>query len=343
MDIAALNSTNILRHSVLRWACFCLGGLASVFAVFNLTLNNLPILGYLEVAFALYCFYVFVRLAKHPLQVRQSVAICFTLSFTVVVGTYIAIPTNGLFLWSLVLPTVYYLLLGKNYGFIFSLSLLSALGLVLLTKSSLAPFTSLNLILNLSFAYTIVWAISHAFESSRAQISERLKKLAMLDPLTGAGNRLAMHHYFSVELQERSQLYLFLVDLDYFKQINDQFGHEVGDKVLQETAILLKTSFAKGGVFRVGGEEFALISHFTDEAAALVVAEQVRTAIASKCFAVNGDKIPLTVSIGVAQYQAQQTLTELVSAADELLYKAKEHGRNNVCAASTKKVQSAVA
>ena len=72
------------------------------------------------------------------------------------------------------------------------------------------------------------------------------------------------------------KLYLFLVDLDYFKQINDKYGHDVGDKVLIEVATLLKVTFAKGYVFRVGGEEFALISSFNSEHAELAVAEKVR-------------------------------------------------------------------
>lgn len=258
-------------------------------------------------------------------------------------GSYTAIPINGMFVWALVLPTLYYLLLGQRYGLIFSLLLLILQSAVLMSKASLLPFTSLNLSLNLLFAYIIIWAVSHTFETSRALFSKRLKKLALLDPLTGAGNRLAMHHYFSVELQDRTQLYLFLVDLDYFKQINDQFGHEVGDKVLTEIATVLKVTFAKGYVFRLGGEEFALISRFNNEAAALAVAEKLRRVMQQKCFNIDSLKLNVTVSIGVAQYQAQQTLAELVNAADEQLYKAKHNGRNSVYVATRRTDSSAVA
>ncbi|MBB1405067.1 MULTISPECIES: GGDEF domain-containing protein [Pseudoalteromonas] len=330
MDIAALNSTEFLRKNVLKWVSLCFGCLALVFAGFNLTVNNLSVLGYFEVVFSLYCFCIYFRLGKHPVQVWQSVVMCAFISFIVVFGAYIAAPSNGVFVWAFVLPTLYYLLLGKNYGFIFSIVLLSLQSIVLINKSSLAPFTSLNLCLNILFAYIVIWAISHTFESSRSQFSKRLKKLAMLDPLTGAGNRLAMNHYFSVELRERAQLYLFLVDLDYFKQINDKYGHDVGDKVLIEVATLLKVTFAKGYVFRVGGEEFALISSFNSEHAALAVAEKVRAALENKYINVDNYKINLTASIGVANYKPQQSLNELLKAADKQLYKAKDLGRNSV-------------
>ncbi len=194
MDIAALNSTEFLRKNVLKWVSLCFGCLALVFSGFNLAVNNLSVLGYFEAVFALYCFCIYFRLGKHPVQVWQSVVMCAFISFIVVFGAYIATLNNAVFVWALVLPTMYYLLLGKNYGFIFSMVLLSLQSIVLMNKSSLAPFTSLNLYLNILFAYIVIRAISHTFESNRAQFSKRLKNLAMLDPLTGSGNRLAMNH-----------------------------------------------------------------------------------------------------------------------------------------------------
>ena len=127
---------------------------------------------------------------------------------------------------------------------------------VLLYKLPSPSFSSFNQALNLLFIYIIIWVISHVFEGNRAEFSKRLKNLALLDPLTGAGNRLSMSHYFEVEIKDKSQLYLFLIDLDHFKQINDEYGHDVGDKVLVELATLFRITFAKGYVFRVGVKNF---------------------------------------------------------------------------------------
>jgi len=234
------------------------------------------------------------------------------------------------FVWSFALPILYYLLLGKQYGVIFSANLLVIQVFILGSKSTLAPFENFNLSLNLICAYFSIWAISHVFEGSRSHFSKRLKNLALLDPLTGAGNRLSMNHYFEVELQDKSQLYLFLLDLDFFKQINDEHGHGVGDQVLIEVATLLRVELPRGYVFRVGGEEFALFSAFANEEAALNTAEQIRARFENTTFDIDGLAINVTTSIGVAKFKSTNSLESFVNQADKQLYKAKQFGRNKV-------------
>ncbi|ALQ10190.1 GGDEF domain-containing protein [Pseudoalteromonas fuliginea] len=330
MDIAALNSTKVLRWNVLRWMCFCFGSLSAIFSAFNLTVNNFYTLGYLEICFSLYCLYTFIRLGKQALQAWQSIVMCALITLIVVFGTYIATPKNGVFIWSFALPILYYLLLGKYAGVILSASLLSLQSIILFEKSPLLPFTTFNLSLNLSLTYISIWAVSHIFEVSRAHSSKRLKNLALLDPLTGAGNRLSMSHYFEVELQDKSQLFLFLLDLDFFKQVNDKYGHDVGDKVLVEIAALLRVTLAKGYVFRVGGEEFALLSSFKNADDAFAAAEKLRSIVETTNIDIDGKVINLTISIGVTEYKNGQTLLEFVNLADKELYKAKRLGRNKV-------------
>ncbi|MGJ8675550.1 MAG: GGDEF domain-containing protein, partial [Pseudoalteromonas sp.] len=148
--------------------------------------------------------------------------------------------------------------------------------------------------------------------------------------LTGAGNRLSMSHYFEVELQDKSQLFLFLLDLDFFKQVNDKYGHDVGDKVLVEIAALLRVTLAKGYVFRVGGEEFALLSSFKNADDAFAAAEKLRSIVETTNIDIDGKVINLTISIGVTEYKNGQTLLEFVNLADKELYKAKRLGRNKV-------------
>ncbi len=246
MDIAALNSTKSLRKDVLRGMCLCFGSLSVGFAGFNLTVNNFPLLGYIEICFSIYCIFTYISLIRRPLQFWQSLIMCVLITLIVILGTSLASPRNAVFAWSFALPILYYLLLGKQYGVIFSANLLVIQVFILGSKSTLAPFENFNLSLNLICAYFSIWAISHVFEGSRSHFSKRLKNLALLDPLTGAGNRLSMNHYFEVELKDKSQLYLFLLDLDFFKQVNDEHGHGVGDQVLVEVATLLRVVLGRG-------------------------------------------------------------------------------------------------
>ena len=330
MDIAALNSTKSLRKDVLRGMCLCFGVLSVGFAGFNLTVNNFPLLGYIEICFSIYCIFTYITLIRRPLQFWQSVVMCALITFIVILGTSLASPRNGVYVWSFALPILYYLLLGKQYGVIFSANLLVIQVFILGSQSTLAPFETFNLSLNLLCAYLSIWAISHVFEGSRSHFSRRLKNLALLDPLTGAGNRLSMNHYFEVELQDKSQLYLFLLDLDFFKQINDEYGHGVGDQVLIEVATLLRVILARGYVFRVGGEEFALFSSFENDEAALKTAEQIRARFESTTFDIDGLAINVTTSIGVAKFKSTNSLESFVNQADKQLYKAKQFGRNKV-------------
>ena len=330
MDIAALNSTKSLRKDVLRGMCLCFGVLSVGFAGFNLTVNNFPLLGYIEICFSIYCIFTYITLIRRPLQFWQSVVMCALITFIVILGTSLASPRNGVYVWSFALPILYYLLLGKKYGVIFSANLLVIQVFILGSQSTLAPFETFNLSLNLLCAYLSIWAISHVFEGSRSHFSRRLKNLALLDPLTGAGNRLSMKHFFEVELQDRSQLYILLLDLDFFKQVNDEHGHGVGDQVLIEVATLLRVLLPRGYVFRVGGEEFALFSSFTDEKGALNAAEKVRSHIQNTSFEIDDLIINVTTSIGVAKYKSANTLEDFVDQADKQLYKAKGYGRNKV-------------
>jgi len=310
--------------------CLCFGIFSLGLAALNLTVNNFPLLGYIEICFSIYCAYTFRSLVRHPIKYGQAVSMCVLISVIVIFATFLATPSNGVFVWSLSLPILYYLLLGKKYGTILSASLLIIQGTIISGMSGLPQFKTFNLSLNLLCAYVSIWAISHVFEESRSHFSKRLKNLALLDPLTGAGNRLSMNHFFEIELQDKSQLYLFLFDLDFFKQVNDKHGHGVGDRVLIEVATLLRVSLGRGYVFRVGGEEFALFCSFESEQQALDAAEGIRTHFEKTCFDIDGLVINITTSIGVARFKNTNTLEDFVNQADKQLYKAKQFGRNKV-------------
>jgi len=122
-------------------------------------------------------------------------------------------------------------------------------------------------------------------------------------------------------------LSLALLDIDYFKEVNDTYGHLTGDRILQKLAQCLETVCGEGNIAaRYGGEEFALILPRMDRHGALIFAEKIRSTIESAFLS----DIPITISIGIATIKKGDTETTLQSRADQALYSSKHSGRNQV-------------
>lgn len=158
---------------------------------------------------------------------------------------------------------------------------------------------------------------------------------SITDSLTGLFNRRHFDSRFSVECilaRERQVIMsLMLVDIDFFKKINDSFGHQVGDSVLKAASATLKAALRATDVTaRVGGEEFAAILFDTSPHDAMIAAEKVRKKIAETPIPLPGfnQSINITVSIGIAGFDGDGTPETVFKAADEALYRAKKEGRN---------------
>lgn len=167
-----------------------------------------------------------------------------------------------------------------------------------------------------------------------------LKRLSQIDGLTNVKNRQSFDQALQSEWRrnrrEVNDLSLLMIDADYFKRINDNWGHPAGDACLQHMANLFKSAVHRSGdtVARYGGEEFVLLLPATDLSGASRVAESVRKNVESTPFSWKGEIIPLTVSIGVASAKSNPSgnYEQLVQFADEALYAAKGAGRNTVIA-----------
>ncbi|HTQ02831.1 MAG TPA: GGDEF domain-containing protein [Polyangiaceae bacterium] len=164
---------------------------------------------------------------------------------------------------------------------------------------------------------------------------ERVMELATHDALTGAFNKRRFDEAFPAEVaraaQSKSELSLVLFDIDFFKRINDGFGHPAGDAVLREVTRIATACLAGGGLLaRVGGEEFAVLLPVGVDGARYA-AERMRTAIEGHKFVVDQKEIPVTISLGVAQAtESGETPAKLYERADALLYASKHGGRNRV-------------
>jgi diguanylate cyclase len=160
----------------------------------------------------------------------------------------------------------------------------------------------------------------------------------MIDSLTGCHSRYAYERRLEGEFQRwqrHSQPLTFSVwDIDFFKRVNDSYGHEAGDRLLRAVADLFaRNKRAEDFLARIGGEEFALLLPMTTLEAATTVAEKLRCVVEAAAFRHHGEPVQVTVSAGLMDFRAGDTLTTVYERADRALYQAKQQGRNH-CVAS---------
>lgn len=199
-------------------------------------------------------------------------------------------------------------------------------GVLNATSGKVNDFTAIDLEMLRVIARTIALDIEN----------RRLRRMSVTDPLTGTYNREFMQQRLPVELaaadQKNQPLSLAMIDVDHFKQVNDQYGHTVGDHVLVAVADRLRSAI-RGDDFliRYGGEEFMVLLPNADAARALEVGERMRLRLADSPIAVDGVDVEVRISVGVAQYHgAQEPADTLIRRADTALYSAKGRGRNRV-------------
>ena len=192
------------------------------------------------------------------------------------------------------------------------------------------------------FADAVIKAAVAAIQ--RAQLIEitkadnaRLEALAHTDPLTLVLNRRALMSRLAAEV-DRARRYesvvtVLMIDLDHFKGVNDTYGHPAGDQVLRDVAQLLQHEVRSVDIVaRYGGEEFLVVLPETSTEGAVVFAERIRERIEARMFESTGHSLLLTTSIGVASFPSERvaSMDDLISRADEALYRAKAEGRNRV-------------
>ncbi|MFD1383691.1 diguanylate cyclase [Rhodanobacter aciditrophus] len=164
-------------------------------------------------------------------------------------------------------------------------------------------------------------------------MNKRLEALSTTDYLTELPNRRAFEISLTDEMAKAARyeqaLSVAVLDIDHFKRINDEYGHDVGDEVLRQVSARLKSSLRKGDVIgRIGGEEFGLCLSHTSAEDAVNACERYRKAISGAPIICGEHKLNLTVSLGVTAYCDNLGQLELIKLADKALYEAKAKGRN---------------
>ena len=190
---------------------------------------------------------------------------------------------------------------------------------------------------NRGLALFAIWATA-IVSYIHLKMLARLEPLAISDQLTGLYNR----HYFTSELVKQINIWrryqrplsILILDIDFFKKVNDTYGHLAGDYVLQMLAKICQNAVRDiDTVARIGGEEFAILLPSTAVNGAMRTAERIRRETEAFSFKYEDARFRVTVSLGVAELTDESwSITEFMKAADEMLYKAKNSGRNRCVA-----------
>ncbi len=195
----------------------------------------------------------------------------------------------------------------------------------------------------LACGYTVVFGVDitelKRTQKALEEANKHIEQLANTDQLTGVNNRRAFEsiakHEVAIATRYKHPLSLLTLDIDFFKRINDNYGHEAGDDVLKQFTQLCSGIIRESDILcRIGGEEFVILLPVTESTAARKLAERIRSRIADNEFYLSSQnkKIPMTVSIGISQRnEFDESIDEVLARADSALYQAKNNGRNQVC------------
>ena len=189
--------------------------------------------------------------------------------------------------------------------------------------------------LNIAINFLAIGLLGYALRTSSMRAEWEMEQLAITDALTGLYNRRKIYAVVEMEqarLQRSGKSSVLVIsDIDLFKEVNDQYGHDSGDYVLREVSALMLSTLRKQDVIsRWGGEEFIMLLPETDMAGAKRVIEVLREVIASHDFKHNSKQMTVTMTFGMALLDGRQPIEAVLKQADKFLYQGKEKGRNCV-------------
>jgi diguanylate cyclase (GGDEF)-like protein len=331
-----LESNEYHRRRVLKallWTTL-LGGI--FFGVLNI-FNGVWILSALEGFYACVSL-ALLRIVDRTPRLRFWTLVYLLPFFSIMMAALLLTKTSyTVFAWIQTIPIICYLMLGLRIG-----SRVAAVFVILGLVAFNYRFTGHNsitdilVISNVALASMAMMLFSHIYERSRMDNERRLLELASTDSLTGLANRMKLSEVFTREQAHAQRnarpLALIFIDIDHFKHINDQHGHDIGDKALRHLGHVLSERLRSTDMLcRLGGEEFAVLLPNTAPEQAAELAESLRLRLQESPLQLGEIRLTMTLSAGVAYLGRDgQSLDDLMRAADRRTYMAKHNGRNQV-------------
>lgn len=288
------------------------------------------------------CFFI----ARKKNAVNRLIIFLYSLSMILFLTLFtLGLARHQSFVWYYIIPIESMFLFGRKKG-VFLTLLIMFISILIAVFGEFIPFYSPypdGFLVRIFSSYLFVTVCTYLMESTRYQTKKELEKTlnqlhnqAICDGLTGLNNRRYMDDILKFVLRQKKPdetIAFIMADLDYFKQYNDTYGHQAGDRVLQKFAAVLKAQTQRNTdyAFRYGGEEFSLILSFTTkETAEKYVTDIIRATQALNIPHITSHHGKVTVSIGAAISGSKEYITEddMLRVSDEALYTAKSKGRN---------------
>lgn len=311
--------------------------IAIIMCLYNTFFSHDALIVFIDYAFLVLCgASIVIQIKKKHHALLLNIVLCSTgalmLNYVVIVGSL-----DGLLIF-IACPFMFaVLLILGNVGNFVNAYILVSTAIIYFFSLPKRDYSDEHVFAVLFFLlFSLVCAyifnkLSQKTQLKLRQLSEQLTENAYTDFLTSIGNRHAFKRY-SIETAITDSVKLYaLIDIDHFKNINDTYGHSVGDEVLRQISSLLVSSVrSTDQVFRWGGEEFLIVSTCTDDQGCEAYLERIRLAVEKNIFRVAGTEVNMTVSIGAFISREGEDPDAAINQADKHLYQSKSGGRNMV-------------
>ena len=324
------------RRALLKALLIITGVSGALFFVIN-TQRGLHLLATIELVTGAASMMLYVVVSRtRNLRVWTLVYLIPFLTI-MMVAMYLPGTSPTVFLWVYIIPVISHLLLGLRLGFAVAVFFMpTAFAIFVIKHPRLLYEFHFASLANILISCAVALAFAYVYERGSEKARAGLMVIASTDPLTRLANLYSFRESFQQE-RHRAQRYdadltLLVLDLDYFKKVNDTHGHAVGDQVLIHVANILRRRLrASDLVCRVGGEEFTVLLPDTGLEEAIKVADSLRRLIRDTPYRDQAVTVSLSCSIGVALWGRDgDTLEQLMETGDKRLYQAKQAGRDRV-------------
>ena len=340
-----LTNDATLQYTKAMHLCMIILFLLAISMPLNYFENNVAVIAALGISFSITLILLFILIITKKgiiALIGNSIMLIFLGMFLL---CFQSAPDGSSLFWFLLLPPLLMFCVGLLPGTILFFGFYLLLMILLLTPldSLLAHAISKplrwRLLASMLGIFIFSWLMEYVRTQTRNALVQSVKMLehsALTDPLTSLGNRRDFQNYFTVnqaQLKRANRMFsIAMVDLDFFKRVNDSFGHAVGDQVLCHVGTLLAAYLrASDRIFRWGGEEFVILMPDTKADDALSIMERLRHEVEITPFITKGGQlINMTISIGLHSGALSDNVDSLITAADTQLYLAKRSGRNQV-------------
>lgn len=333
--------TNEYRIEAFRYLLYLTiaGGL--FFTFINIQ-EERPLVAVLDFAFVLIALLVLLLLYIKAIfsYLQYIIRLYLLLFYMAVLAALLLIPSLSLtlFAWVFVIPPLSYLLLGRMWGRIYTAGYVLLEFSILLFRNHQENMANHFLFFSiLGFCLVVIWLLINLYEKTQETFRNKLINLAIKDALTGFYNRTVLEKKYTQALtystEQNSVLTLAIINIDWFRLINENYGYEEGNKVICLIANLIRTRTRDGDLaLRLGDEEFCLLLPCTPLPQGFELIEQIRGLIIENLSYYGESNLFITASIGVAECTQEMTLRDALIVADKRLYKARQQGLNQtVC------------